>query len=183
MKAEANDKHASQKRIEQTYRNQKPRLIARFRRAGRTIEEAEDLVQEVYAETLARLAIVPGILNLPAWIYSLFMRQMIDFWRQGKVRQASGEIKISEEALREIIAETGLDPQDICIRDCLLDALDDAIRALPEEQRRVIEAQVFGGKTFRELAESTGENMDTLMARKRYALAKLARALRQWIDE
>jgi DNA-directed RNA polymerase specialized sigma24 family protein len=64
-----------------------------------------------------------------------------------------------------------------------MDALNDALRALPAAQRRVIEAQVFGGLTFREIAEATGESIDTLTARKRYALRNLSRALRHWIEE
>ena len=64
-----------------------------------------------------------------------------------------------------------------------MDALNDAIRALPAAQRRVVEAQVFGGLTFREIAKTTGESIDTLTARKRYALSNLARALRHWIEE
>ena len=90
---------------------------------------------------------------------------------------------MAEETLHEIIAGAGLDPQDAFIRDSLVDALNDALRALPPAQRRVVEAQVFGGLTFREIAEATGESIDTLMARKRYALRNLSRALRHWIDE
>jgi DNA-directed RNA polymerase specialized sigma24 family protein len=64
-----------------------------------------------------------------------------------------------------------------------VDALNAALRVLPAAQRRVVEAQVFGGMTFREIAEKTGESIDTLTARKRYALRNLSRALRHWIDE
>ncbi len=90
---------------------------------------------------------------------------------------------MAEETLREIICGVGLDPQDGFVRDSLMDALDDALRALPAAQRQVVEAQVFGGLTFRELAEATGESIDTLAARKRYALRSLSRALRHWIEE
>ena len=41
----------------------------------------------------------------------------------------------------------------------------------------------FRGLTFREIAEATGESIDTLTARKRYALRNLSRALRHWIEE
>jgi len=68
-------------------------------------------------------------------------------------------------------------------RQALLDALNDALKALPPDQRQVIEAQVFGGKTFREISEATGVGIDTLTARKRYALQSLSRALRHWIEE
>jgi DNA-directed RNA polymerase specialized sigma24 family protein len=64
-----------------------------------------------------------------------------------------------------------------------MDALNDALHALPAAQRKVVEAQVFGGLTFREIAAATGESIDTLTARKRYAIRNLSRTLRYWIEE
>jgi RNA polymerase sigma factor (sigma-70 family) len=170
-------------RLEQAYTGEKPRLMARLRAAGRTLEEAEDLVHDVYAEVMERLPLVPQIRNLPAWINSLVTRRLIDSWRHERVRIAAGETDVTEETLREIIAGVGLDPLDGFIRTGLMDALNDALRALPAPQRRVVEAQVFGGLTFREISEATGESIDTLTARKRYALRNLARALKHWIEE
>ncbi len=177
------DVKISHKRIEEAYTSEKPRFVARLLAAGRTLEEAEDLIQDVYAETLENLHLVTNIINLPAWINTLFTRRVIDSWRHEKTRDRSGEIDVAEEILQEIIADVGLDPQDAYIRESLADAINDAIRALPIEQRQVIEAQVFGDMSFREIAESTGVSIDTLTARKRYAIRNLSRALRQWIEE
>jgi DNA-directed RNA polymerase specialized sigma24 family protein len=74
----ASDAH---RRVEQAYRSEKPRFLARLRAAGRTLEEAEDIIHDVYAETMERLHMVPDIRNLPAWINSLFSRRLIDNWR------------------------------------------------------------------------------------------------------
>jgi len=172
----------AQQRLERAYRSEKPRLLARVRAAGRGLEEAEDMVHDVYAETLARLPLLGQIRNLPAWINSLFTRRLIDAWRHDRVRRDAGETVVAEDTLREIIRGAGLDPQETYVRDCLLDAVNDALRALPKAQRRVVEAQVFGGLTFRQIAEATGESIDTLTARKRYALRSLSRALRHWIE-
>jgi RNA polymerase sigma factor (sigma-70 family) len=173
----------TQQRLAEAYKSEKPRLLARLRAAGRSLEEAEDLVHDVYAETLERLPLVAGIRNLPAWINSLFARRLIDAWRHERVRAACGEIDVAEDTLREIIKGAGLDPLEAYVRECLIDALNDALRALPAAQRQVVEAQVFGGLTFREIAEATGESIDTLTARKRYALRNLSRGLRHWIDQ
>jgi len=170
-------------RLDGAYRSEKPRLIARVLAAGRSLEEAEDLVHDVYAETMERLPLVSGIRNLPAWINALFTRRLIDAWRHERVRDDSGETDVTEDTLREIIAATGLDPLDEFVRASLVNALNDALRALPTAQRHVVEAQVFGGLTFREIAEATSESIDTLTARKRYALRNLARALKRWIEE
>jgi len=175
-----NDSH---ERLAKAYRSEKPRFLARLRAAGRSLEEAEDIVHDVYAETMERLHLVAGIHNLPAWLNSLLTRRLIDAWRHDRVRAASGETDVTEDTLREIISAMGLDPHDAFIRDSLLEALNDALRVLPAAQRRVVEAQVFGGLSFREIAEATGESIDTLTSRKRYALRNLARALRHWIEE
>ncbi len=177
------DNSDAHQRLAEAYLSEKPRLLARLRAVGRSLEEAEDLVHDVYVETMERLHLLAGIRNLPAWINSLFTRRLIDAWRHERVRAASGETDVAEDTLREIIAGAGLDPLDSFVRDSLVDALNDALRALPAAQRRVVEAQVFGGLTFREMAEATGESIDTLTARKRYALQNLSRALRHWIDQ
>ena len=173
----------SQVRLEAAYQSERRRFGARLRAAGRTLEEAEDIVHDVYVEAVERLGVLGAVRNLPAWLNSLVSRRLIDAWRHDKVRIASGEVDVAQEILGEIIAQVGLDPLDEFVRESLLDALDDALRALPAPQRRVVEAQVFGGQTFREISEATGESIDTLTARKRYALRSLSRALRQWIDD
>lgn len=183
MKTNAAEPHPDRLRIDQAYQSERPRILARLRAVGRGVEDAEDLIHDVYAETLERLPLLAGIRNLPAWIQSLFTRRLIDAWRHDRVKRTVGESDVTEETLEQIIAGAGLDPLDAFVREALLDALNDAIKALPLEQRRVIEAQVFGGKTFREISEATGVGIDTLTARKRYALQSLSRALRHWIEE
>lgn len=172
----------SRARVENAYAGEKPRLMARLTKAGKTIEEAEDLIHEVYAETLERLPLIHEVRNLPAWINSLFTRRLIDLWRRENVKRRKGETDVSEETIREVITEAGFNPLDGYVYGELVDALNAAISVLPGPQKRVIELHVFGGKTFREIAELSGESIDTVSARKRYAIGNLARALRHWVD-
>lgn len=174
---------AQAERLGKAYAAEKPRLLARLRRAGRTLEEAEDLVHETFVEALGRLPLLEKVRNLGAWLNVASTRRAIDLWRRDGLRRSKGEADVPEETLSEIIAATGFDPHDAYVRSALAGALDDALKALPREQRDVVEAQVFGGLTFREIAERTGEKIDTLTARKRYAVGKLARALRGWIED
>ncbi|MFA6504866.1 MAG: sigma-70 family RNA polymerase sigma factor [Treponemataceae bacterium] len=173
----------SRKRLEAAYHSEKPRFMARLRSSGKNLEDAEDIVHDLYVETMERLSLLNSVHNLPAWLNSLFGRRLIDVWRRERTRAAAEEIDVAEETLREIITSTGLDPLDTFVRENMVDALNDALRALPKEQREVVEAQVFGGLTFKEIAEKTGESIDTLTARKRYALRKLSFALRHWIED
>lgn len=172
----------SSERIEEQYLNDRKRLLARVRAAGRTLEEAEDFVQDMYAEVMEHVAVIPDIGNLAAWINTLFGRRLIDDWRRRKMRRMRGECDVEEEVLREILVETGLDPLEQWVRDGLADAINDALAGLPAEQRKILEAQVFGGMTFREISQASGECIETLASRKRYAVKNLARSLRHWIE-
>lgn len=173
----------SQERLSRAYETEKPRLMNRVRAAGKSFEETEDLIHDVYAETWGRLDRIVNIINLPAWLNSLVTRRLIDAWRHDKVRKSAGETDVAEETLREVISGAGLDPLDTYVRQCMVGALNEAIKILPLAQRKILEAQVFGGKTFAEQAEITGESIDTLKARKRYAVKNLSRALRDWIND
>ena len=102
--------------------------------------------------------------------------------RQGE-RQRAGAIELPRGVIEEIASEAGLDPLDQFQWNEMLAALEVAIEALPAPQREVIRAQALGGVAFRELAEATGVSIDTLMARKRYAIRKLATALKYWMDD
>jgi RNA polymerase sigma-70 factor, ECF subfamily len=52
-------------------------------------------------------------------------------------------------------------------------AVERALRALPAEQREVVHLKVFEGLTFQEIANLTGESINTIASRYRYAIDKL----------
>ena len=56
-------------------------------------------------------------------------------------------------------------------------ALERAIRELPAEQREILHLHTFEGRTFQEIAELTGESINTCASRYRYAVAKLRQML------
>jgi RNA polymerase sigma factor (sigma-70 family) len=85
--------------------------------------------------------------------------------------------------MAEFVEAVGFDPADLAEEAELTEALAAAIEELPDEQRSVVEAQVLDGLTFREIAEETGISPDTLAARKRYAIKRLADSLRDWFED
>jgi len=52
-------------------------------------------------------------------------------------------------------------------------AVEQALRALPPEQREVVHLKVFEGLTFQEIADATMESVNTVASRYRYAMEKL----------
>jgi RNA polymerase sigma-70 factor, ECF subfamily len=76
-----------------------------------------------------------------------------------------------DEALLEVAAEAAPVSEEDRI------ALAEAIRELPPDQREVIHLHIFEGRTFKDVAEMTGEPLNTIASRYRYALEKLKATL------
>jgi len=169
-------------RIEDAYRTQRGHFVAHAHRGGRSVEDAEDIVQDVVLKSLESVDAYTDIASVGAWIFGSIGKRVIDWWRHDQVRRKVGEVDVADETIAEIVAATGLNPADALVRAELAEAIADAVAALPKAQREVIEAQVYEGLTFRELSEKTGTGIDTLAARKRYAIKNLSKALSGWLD-
>ena len=174
------DRTGIMREVEEAYSRDRGRFLARARRLARNREDAEDALQDAFASALGSLDLLAAVGNLPGWLFTALRNRLSDLWRREAVRTHAGELRVSAETLAEIAEATGLNPEDQSVMDALAAALADAIGALPPDQREVIEAQALAGIGFRELSERTGVPVSTLMARKRYAIEKLARTLRDW---
>jgi RNA polymerase sigma factor (sigma-70 family) len=169
--------------LESAYRENRHGFLAWAAKATRSLVDAEDLVQDVFTAGLANAESLAGVDDLAAWLFTSLRNRVRDLWRHGETRRKAGEIAVSDAVITEIVASAGMDPAELAASSELMETLYEAIDELPDEQRTVIEAQVFDGLTFKELAQSSGISPDTLAARKRYALKRLAAALREWIEE
>ncbi len=56
-------------------------------------------------------------------------------------------------------------------------AIEQAMRVLPAEQREVVHLKVFEGWTFQEIADVSGESINTVASRYRYAMDKMREQL------
>jgi len=174
---------ATRESIERTYRERGRGFLAWARRHAPDAATAEDVLQDAFIRALANTDALSPVADIAAWIFSAMRNRLIDLWRGEGSRRKAGATELPEGILENIAAEAGLDPRDQLQRNEMLAALEVAIEALPTPQRDVIRAQALGGIGFKELAEKTGVPIDTLMARKRYAIRKLAAALEYWMDE
>ncbi|HET8922279.1 MAG TPA: sigma-70 family RNA polymerase sigma factor [Candidatus Acidoferrum sp.] len=174
---------ATEKSIERTYRERGRGFLAWARRHAPDAETAEDVLQDAFLRALANADALSPVADIAAWIFSVMRNRLIDLWRGEGARRRAGATEVAAKVLEAVAAEAGLDPEDELQRNEMLAALEVAIGALPAPQREVIRAQALGGVGFKELAEATGVSIDTLMARKRYAMRKLAAALEYWMDD
>jgi len=74
-------------------------------------------------------------------------------------------------------------PEADYARAMLLDALREALDELPDAQREVFVEHELEGRSFKEMAAQSGVAINTLLARKRYAVLHLREKLQAVYDE
>jgi RNA polymerase sigma-70 factor (ECF subfamily) len=123
--------------------------------------DAEDVVQQVFASVIADHRVDP---EQP----QAYLRTAVRNGAYSLLRQRRSARAAAAQMLEPVAA--GCSPAEQA-------ALEDALRRLPPEQREVVHLHVYEGMTFQEVARGTGESINTVAARYRYALARLRRLL------
>lgn len=77
------------------------------------------------------------------------------------------------ESFENFIADESYSPDTALLRKTIWEEVQKGLAELPPEQREVFEKNEFEGISFREMSEETGVNINTLLARKRYAVLHL----------
>jgi len=124
--------------------------------------DAEDVLQQVFAAVLAKPSL-PVIVDPAAYFRSAVRHAAYSLLRQRRTARNAAELILEPAA-------PGCSPAEQA-------ALEQALKSLPPEQREVVHLHVYEGMTFQEVADATGESINTAAARYRYALDKMRRLL------
>lgn len=173
--------------LEETFRTEHGNLLGFTRKRVADLEEAEDILQEVYSRAMDTINRLDPIDNIAGWLYRSVHNRIIDWYRKKKNKAVSLDIENEQgESLLDLIKDSGIDIQTDFIRNEVINELMKAIDELPELQREIIIRQAIEGSSFREISEETGVSINTLLARKRYAIKTLRKRLeimKEIIDE
>jgi RNA polymerase sigma factor (sigma-70 family) len=163
------------------------RKLRRFIRARVPSDaDTEDILQDVWQQLVAALEEGP-IEKVSAWLYTVARNRIIDQYR--KPRTTSLEALAAETGSEEIVFELpefvlrdDKTPEVEDLRNLFWEQLQAALAELPQEQRQVFVWHELEGLSFQDIASLTGENLNTLLARKRYAVLHLRRRF-QWLRD
>ena len=155
-------------------RRERSRLVNFIRRRVPQPEDAEDVLQDVFYKLVEANRLLMPIDHVASWLFRVARNRIIDL-----VRKRKPEILDDLAELAELLPSSDLDPESAYVQREHLDDLEAALDELPEEQRAVFVAHVLEGRSFKEIAEKTGENINTLLARKRYAVLRLRERLQK----
>ena len=158
-----------------------------IRRRVRDPSEAEDILQDVFHEFVQAYRLPAPIEQVSAWLFRVARNRIIDVFRKKRelpLAEATGEPDDdSEYRLDLALPSYEAGPEAVYARSVLLDALQAALDELPGNQREVFVAHELEGRSFKELAAESGVSVNTLLARKRYAVLHLRASLQTVYDE
>jgi RNA polymerase sigma factor (sigma-70 family) len=158
-----------------------------IRRRVRDPSEAEDILQDVFHEFVQAYRLPAPIEQVSAWLFRVARNRIIDVFRKKReqplAETASEPDDDSEFRLDLALPSYEAGPEAVYARSVLLDALQAALDELPGNQREVFVAHELEGRSFKELAAESGVSVNTLLARKRYAVLHLRAGLQAVYDE
>jgi len=176
--------------ITATVMRERSRLVNFIRRRIRDPNDAEDILQDVFHEFVQAYRLPAPIEQASAWLFRAARNRIVDRFRKKKEEPlaelpGTGHDDDAGADYRLDLALPAHDagPDALYARAVLLETLQEALDELPPEQREVFIAHELEGRPFKEMAAQTGVTLNTLLARKRYAVLHLRARLQTIYDE
>ncbi|MYN29747.1 RNA polymerase sigma factor [Duganella levis] len=172
--------------ITATVLRERSRLWHFIRRRVADQTDADDILQDVFYEFTQAYHLPEPIEQVSAWLFRVARNRIIDRFRKKK------EVALEDLGSGDEDEDCRLDlmlpspdggPEAAYTRAMLLEELQRALEALPANQREVFIAHELDGISFKEMAAETGVSINTLLARKRYAVLYLRQRLQALYDE
>lgn len=160
------------------------RLMGFIRKRVRNEADAEDILQDVFYQFIGN---TKPIEQLTAWLFTVTRNKITD--RQRKHKPELLEDLYTEADDESMFNWTDLffdernNPETDYLRNLFWEALHNALNELPPAQREVFILNEIEGIPFKTIAEQSGETINTLLSRKRYAVLHLRERLGSLRDE
>ncbi len=160
------------------------RLMGFIRKRVTNEADAEDILQDVFYQFIGN---TKPIEQLTAWLFTVTRNKITD-------RQRKHKPELLEDVYTDADGESNFDwsdlffdgsnnPETEYLRNLFWEALHAALNELPAAQREVFILNEIEGVPFKTIAEQSGETINTLLSRKRYAVLHLRERLRVLRDE
>jgi len=170
--------------------HEKDKLLGFIRSRVSTVEEAEDILQDVFYQFVTGFETIESIDRVTSWLYSVARNKIIDRYRRDAARPkrtdfelAAGKDDDTPLTLQDILPDFDNTPESTLLREAIWDEITDALAELPREQRMIFIQNEMEEKSFREISEETGFSINTLLSRKRYAILALRKRLQKFYDD
>ncbi len=160
------------------------RLLGFIRKRVTNEADAEDILQDVFYQFIGN---PEPIEQVTSWLFTVARNKIIDRQRKKRPESIEDIYGSAEEEVAfdwtEVFFDDTSNPETAYLRSLFWEALENALNELPVEQKDVFVMNEIDGIPFKEIAAVTGESVNTLLSRKRYAVLHLRDRLSVLKDE
>ena len=175
---------AEKNNIIQTIKSYGNQLFGFIRSRVPTNEDAEDILQDVWYQ-LSNQDSNEEINSISGWLHRVARNKITDKYRKKKEDRLDDFFTADEDGLNIadiFLAEEGnADTKEL--QQLFWEALFNALDELPQNQREVFILNELEDKTLQQIADMQGENIKTIISRKRYAVNHLRKHLEDLYNE
>ncbi len=163
-------------------------LLGFIRKRVKSDADAEDILQDVWYQ-FSNVVNSEPIEQTSAWLYRVARNKILDKHKKRTETllddMAGNDAGDDDDApdFGAILLTEARTPETEYIRNLFWEQLFIALDELPELQRQVFIWHELEDVPFDEIAKRTGENTNTLVSRKRYAVLHLRKRLKQLYNE
>jgi RNA polymerase sigma-70 factor, ECF subfamily len=149
--------------------DQLPALMGVARRLTRNQAEAEDLVQDTFVKALRARGQYQAGTNLKAWLLKILKNTFINRYHRANLERATLATPLADPMTDGWMSHASMaamrDPEAMALKPQLEEALSRCIDDLPEEFRMVVLLADAQGFSYKEVAETLGCPLGTVMSR------------------
>jgi RNA polymerase sigma factor (sigma-70 family) len=177
---------ATEKNLNELIVEYLPQLKSFIRKRVTSKEEAEEILQDVFYQLVKTVnSAMNPIEHVSAWLYRVARNTIIN--KGIKKHEEEMPVYRDEDSDNEILKElsdilfsdesTSSSPEAEYLRSLVWTELENSLAELPPEQREIFELTELDGIPVKEIAQTTGVAVNTLLSRKHYAVIHLRKRL------
>ena len=146
--------------------------------------DVEDILQDVFYQFIGN---TKPIEQITAWLFTVTRNKITDKQRKQKPELINDLFIDAEDEMSfdwsELFLDNSNNPETAYLRNLFWETLNEALDELPPAQKEVFVLNEIEGVPFKTISEQTGETINTLLSRKRYAVLHLRERLAGLRDE
>ncbi len=176
--------------INETVKAEEQRLLSFIKSRIADPEEAEDILQDVMYQFVEAYRLMKPIEKAVSWLFTVARNKIIDRYRKKQdlsfseaFRKQDADENGDNLSIADLLPDLSQSPENEHMRLVILEALENAMEQLPPKQRDVFVWHELEDRSFKEISDMTGDSVNTLLSRKRYAILFLREKLRDLYEE
>jgi RNA polymerase sigma-70 factor (ECF subfamily) len=147
----------------------------------RSVEDAEDLIQETYLKAYKYYGRFTEGTNFKAWLFKIMKNTFINSYRKKKIQPPKVDFDEIQEGLEETLMDRAqdslIDPESYIISSEIDAEVREALLDLPHDYKMVVLLADLQGFAYKEIADILAVPVGTVMSRLYRGRRMLERAL------